>query len=371
MDNAPDDMDMQRLKLALDASKSGVWDWYDVTKDDVYWSSEWKRMLGFDPDDDSIQGKVSIVFNLIHPDDVATVRQDVESSIANEGYFDSEFRINRLGEYRWYHARGSAFRDKRTGAIRLIGVISDIHRLKEAEKKLAEYAERLKRSNEELHGFAHIASHDLKEPLRGIHNYASLLVKRYSHQFDEKGQRMLGRMEALTQKMEDIIDGLLYYSQVDRLDMSRKKVDLQEVMLNVVDLYGPLLDATGTSIRLPKLFPKIHCDAVRIEEVFRNLIVNAIKYNDKINKWVEVGYTGTSEKDYIFYVKDNGIGIKKSHQPKVFHMFKKIYGRGVFSTGLGTGLAIVSKIISRLGGKIWLDSTPGEGTCFYFTINEG
>lgn len=161
---------------------------------------------------------------------------------------------------------------------------------------------------------------------------------------------------------------LLYYSHVDRVDTVGQKVDLDQTVREVCDVLGPYIEDKQAVVKIPQKLPTIQCDLVRIQEVFRNLIANGIKYNDKEKRWVEVGYIEKEPGGYVFYVKDNGIGIKKTHQKKIFSVFKKLHAEGEFSSGLGTGLAIVKKILEKHGGKIWLESKFKIGSCFYFKI---
>ena len=123
--------------------------------------------------------------------------------------------------------------------------------------------------------------------------------------------------------------------------------------------------------------PSVECDSVRITEVFRNLITNAVKYNDKPEKWIEIGFQHNGQTDtgdhvskngLVFYIRDNGIGIREKHQKSVFRIFKRLHARDKYGGGTGAGLTFVKKILERHGGRIWLESTFGEGTTFYFTV---
>src|SRR5690242_19602250 len=176
---------------------------------------------------------------------------------------------------------------------------------------LAELQERtaeLLRSNQELDDFAYVASHDLKEPLRGIHNYATFLVEYYGDKLDEEGRFKLETLKLLTQRMENLIDSLLEFSRVGRVDLALGPTDLNVVLAEVLDSLHITLQERRVEARLPRPLPSVRCDRVRIGEVFRNLISNATKYNDKTEKWVEIGYTNGSEPQPlspVFYVRDN------------------------------------------------------------------
>ncbi|TAE59775.1 MAG: GAF domain-containing protein [Nostocales cyanobacterium] len=228
----------------------------------------------------------------------------------------------------------------------------------------------LKRSNDELDSFAYIASHDLKEPLRGIYNYSYLLLEDYQAALDEDGNRKLNTLMTLTKRMEKLIDVLLYYSRLGRKELIIENVNIAEIVANDIKNIIQASQTENIDIRIPRKIPNIKADKILVEEVFLNLITNAIKYNNKPEKWVEINYLLDSSKSSqpIFYVRDNGIGIQEQHQEIVFRIFKRLHGQNKFGGGTGAGLTIVKKIIERHGGKIWIESNYGEGTTFYFTL---
>ena len=284
-----------------------------------------------------------------------------------------------------------AVSEVRLGSRRLFtGIVRDITERKKAEEQLRFYAGELQgrnaellRSNQELDEFAYIASHDLKEPLRGIHNYSSFLLEDYQAKLDDDGKSKLETLKRLTQRMDTLLDSLLDFSRVGRLDFAFKATNLNEVVSEILDSLRISLQEREVEIRIPRPLPTLHGDRVRIGEVFRNLITNAMKYNDKPQKWIEIGY-GTGQgfgvaaesggddlpvNPTIFYVRDNGIGIPEKHFETIFRIFKRLHARDEFGGGTGVGLTIVKKIIERHGGRIWVRSVPGEGTCFYFTLS--
>jgi light-regulated signal transduction histidine kinase (bacteriophytochrome) len=270
----------------------------------------------------------------------------------------------------------------------------------ELESRVAERTEELRRQNEELQrlnaqltlsnreldSFTYVASHDLKEPLRGIHNYSHFLLEDFGEQFDERGREQLLTLGRLTQRMEELIETLLRYSRLGRQEIERREVALQPVLDEVCDLLLPRLRESRVAVRVPRPLPSVAADPTLVGELLTNLIANAVKYNDKPEKWVEIGYDlgdgspgddKTSEdtapidgrrRPFIFHVRDNGIGIQRKHYDAVFRIFKRLHGRDEFGGGTGAGLTIARKIVERHGGRIWLDSAPGEGTTVYFTL---
>ncbi len=228
----------------------------------------------------------------------------------------------------------------------------------------------LARSNVELDAFAYAASHDLKEPLRGIHNYTTLVLREVGGSLPEATRSRLDTVVRLTQRMESLINSLLHYSQVGRMELSLRETDLNEVLAQVLELLKPRLEEARMEVRLPRPLPSARCDRVRIAEVFTNLITNALKYNDKADKWVEIGAVPDGdEARFTFYVRDNGIGIKPEYHEAIFRIFKRLHGRDKFGGGTGTGLTIVKRIIERHEGRLWLESTPGQGSTFFFTLS--
>ncbi len=238
----------------------------------------------------------------------------------------------------------------------------------------------LTRSNAELDSFAYVASHDLKEPLRGIHNYSTLLLEDAGDRLEPNEKAKLETLVRLTQRMETLIDSLLLFSRVGRVDFRLRDCDLNNVLTDVLDLLKPRLEQDKVSVRVPRKLPHTVADQARIGEVFNNLIANAIKYNNKAERWIELGYISALERQQlavppdlnpdatIFYVRDNGIGIATRHLENVFRIFKRLHARDAFGGGTGAGLTIARKIVERHGGQIWVESTIGAGSSFYFTL---
>jgi len=226
---------------------------------------------------------------------------------------------------------------------------------------------RLEQSNDELESFAYIVSHDLQEPLRGIQNFSQLLSDASNGQTITDEQRMwLNVIINLSTRMHNLIEALLQYSRANQQVLNLTRVNLNQLLMTVREDLASRIAESNTQIVIPRSLPEIYCDAVRIRAVFENLITNAIKYNDQAEKLVEIGYTETVP--LMFYVRDNGIGIKDEHQQIIFTIFRRLHGRNDYGGGTGAGLTITQKHIERQGGKIWLESASGRGSTFYFTI---
>ena len=235
----------------------------------------------------------------------------------------------------------------------------------------------LTRSNDELDSFAYVASHDLKEPLRGIHNYSIFLLEDYADQLDADGVSKLRTLVRLSQRMEALIESLLQLSRVGRLDLDVRPTALNELVAEAVDLLAPRLEQTRTTVTVAGPLPVVACDPVRLGEVFNNLLTNAMRYSDQPEKHVTVGLApagvvgprGADPAAYhTLYVRDRGIGIDPRHHENIFRIFKRLHGPDKYGGGTGAGLAIVKKMVERHGGEVWVDSQLGAGTTFYFSI---
>jgi two-component system, LuxR family, sensor kinase FixL len=267
----------------------------------------------------------------------------------------------------------------RDNAGRIVGAAKaarDISARKRLDAELARYVAALERSNKELDDFAYIASHDLKEPLRGLFNNARFLHEDYADKLDQEGVNRLLRLGYLSQRMEKLVDDLLYFSRLGRQELAVQSTNLNQVIDEIAEMSETTLKERNAVIVVPRSLPRIECDKTRLTEVFRNLIVNAVKYNDNDVKRIEIGYLDTVEsaagaETGVFYVRDNGIGIAKEFHDDVFRIFKRLNVEDEDKRGTGVGLTFVQKIIQRHGGRIWLESEPGEGTTFYFTIANG
>jgi two-component system, LuxR family, sensor kinase FixL len=251
------------------------------------------------------------------------------------------------------------------------GLMRDISARKAMERDKQQFADDLARSNQELDDFAYIASHDLKEPLRGVANNANFLKEDYQDLLDERGVKRVARMVFLCQRLERLVDDLLYFSRLGRQKLAVQPTNLNEVIKDI----QLMLREQDAEIVIERPLPTIVCDLPRVTEVFRNLISNAIKYNKAKRKRVEVGYSAEEGDDpdarpeLVFHVRDNGIGIPREFHREVFRIFKRLNEEDDSVRGTGVGLTFVQKIVERHRGRIWLESQVGVGTTFYFTLN--
>ena len=227
--------------------------------------------------------------------------------------------------------------------------------------ELARANEELTRSNVELDAFAYIASHDLKEPLRGIQNYARFVMEDYEDKLDEEGKKKLRTMMKLTERMDELIDGLLHYSRLSRAELERERTDVASLVRRVVQSLNPRLEELHVGVRVVGTLPTLSVNPVMFQEVFANLITNAMKYNDKPDKWIEIGIPteatasqraaeALKEGMTVLSVKDNGIGIPGDRQEQIFEIFRRLHARDAYGGGTGVGLR---SALGRIGTDRW------------------
>lgn len=220
----------------------------------------------------------------------------------------------------------------------------------------------LAHQNQELSDYAHMVSHDLKSPLRSIDTLTAWLHEDYKSSFDVNGENTLNLIRTNVEKMDTLINGILEYSTIGKDQIEVYDVDLNNLISNILSICQIPDNITITKENLPI----VKGDKYRLQQLFQNLISNAIAYNDKEKGAIDIGVEDQGE-FWEFYVKDNGIGIEDIYFNKIFKTFEKLENNG---TSTGIGLSIVKKIVDLYGGKIWLTSKVKEGTTFYFTLKK-
>ena len=235
--------------------------------------------------------------------------------------------------------------------------------LAKVNEHLAETIRELRRSNKELQDFAYVTAHDLKAPLRGIGTLADWITSDYADQLDEQGQAHLGLLKGRVSRMSELIDSILHYSEIGRTAKCLEPVDLDTLLPEIVNQIGP---PETIEVAIEGALPIVVFERVRLIQVFQNLIGNAIKYMDKPQGRVRVGCS-EQEQVWTFHVADNGPGIDEKYFGKIFKMFQTLTRRDELES-TGIGLAVVKKIIELHGGTIWVESTVGQGSTFFFTV---
>lgn len=242
----------------------------------------------------------------------------------------------------------------------------DVTRRDKAEIEREKLIEELKNSNQELQSFAYITSHDLQEPLRTIASFAQLLQRRYKGQLDEDADDFLDYMVSGATRMKSMVQGLLDYSRAGTGGYEFKEFSSEEALNTALSNLHSSIEECNAEV-IHDLLPAILANKSQITRVFQNLIGNALKFRKEgIPPKIHIS-AQEKEGEYIFSVSDNGIGLEEQYSERIFEVFKRLHAIGEFE-GAGIGLAIVKRIIDRHGGRVWVESTFGEGSTFYFTI---
>lgn len=251
-------------------------------------------------------------------------------------------------------------------------IVDELETSRSARAALDEQADELRRSNAELEQFAYVASHDLQEPLRKVASFCQLLEKRYGDKLDERGIEYIGYAVDGAKRMQVLINDLLTFSRVGRLNATNTEVDLNAVVDAALSNLTTTIGENGAEIVLPaEPLPNVDGDPTLLAMVWQNLIGNAVKFHrDGVAPRIVIECaegTGEHAEKYLFTVTDNGIGIAEEFVDKVFVIFQRLHGRDAY-TGTGIGLALCKKIVEHHGGAIWIDTSYTDGTRFNFTL---
>ena len=247
---------------------------------------------------------------------------------------------------------------------KVLASLSDITEKKRAEERLKRILE-LERSNTELEQFAYVASHDLQEPLRMVTSYVKLLERRYKGRLDKDADEFIGFAADGAARMRTLINDLLSYSRLSTRAQPFEKVDCNAALAAALGNLRLAIEESRADVAFEAL-PEVMADAVQLVQLFQNLVSNAVKFRREEIPRVRIS-AGRKDGDWLFAVADNGIGIEPEYKERIFLIFQRLHGRGEYS-GTGIGLAICRRIVERHGGRIWVESVPGQGSTFFFTI---
>ncbi len=242
-------------------------------------------------------------------------------------------------------------------------IVRELAERKQAEEQRALLMHELESANEELKNFGYVVSHDLKAPLRAIGSLADWISTDYADKFDDEGKEHMRLLIGRVRRMDGLIDGILQYSRVGRVKETIIAVELNRLVQEVIDLLAPPENIT---VSIVNPLPTVMTEPTRIQQLFQNLLSNAIKYMDKPEGEIRIACVADGSQ-WKFSIADNGPGIDQQHFEKIFQLFQTLAPRDrVESTGVG--LALVKKIVEMYGGRIWLESTVGRGSTFFFTL---
>jgi light-regulated signal transduction histidine kinase (bacteriophytochrome) len=259
----------------------------------------------------------------------------------------------------------NVFRDENGEVAGIVGAFYDITERVRAEEALQETMERLRRSNQELEEFAYVASHDLQEPLRAVASFTQLLAENYQGQLDAEADEFIGFIVDGAKRMQRLINDLLAYSRVRTKGVPFEATDFEEVLSQaLVNLEAAIEENQAVITHDP--LPTILADKQQMMQLLQNLIGNAIKFRSAELPCIHVA-AECRDNEWVFAVKDNGIGIDPQFQEQIFVIFQRLHDREEYP-GTGIGLAICKRVVERHGGRIWVESVPEKGSIFYFTI---
>ena len=352
----------QNLNLAV--GRVGTWNW-DLVTGALEWSPRAKAMFGL-PEDAQVTHDSFL--GMLLPEDREGADAAIKEALAGKTDCDMEYRVVFPdGTVRWIYDLGRAYEDASGTPARMAGSMLDITDRKLAEGKTRALVADLARSNAELEKFAYIASHDLQEPLRMVANYTQLLQRRYKGRLDSDADEFIEYAVDGATRMRTLINELLAYSRVGTQGAPIVPTDLEPVLVTVLKTLEQTLSESGAVVTHDPM-PTVRCDGLQIGRVFQNLIANAAKFHGEESPRIHVG-AARSGGDWVFSVKDNGIGIEPVYFDRIFVIFQRLESRADYE-GTGMGLAICKRIVERHGGRIWVESQRGAGSTFYFALHD-
>ena len=305
-------------------------------------------------------------------DGVFSLRASLQSVIKNRKRHLMETRKNDIknkegrSEVRYWSTINSPVFNRDGELIQIIHRVVDITEKHELKLRSEELIKELKAANQELESFSYSVSHDLRAPLRAVTGYAQILKEDFGSKLDQEGHRILDAIRYNSQKMGKLIDDLLNFSKLERKDLQRSFICMNELTEGVIMDINKLL-VNNCEIRVGKLH-SIRADYGLMHQVMFNLIANAVKYSSrKMKPMIEISSEET-EGTITYLVRDNGDGFDMKHYGRLFRVFQRLHSQSEFE-GTGVGLAIVHRIISKHGGKVWAEGKRGEGALFKFSLS--
>lgn len=299
------------------------------------------------------------------PEDREVARKNLDRALRGEHFVESAYSGESDSPRRFFEVAHNPIYDISGEIIGLSVFASDITERKQAEEELRMTLEELKRSNTELEQFAYVASHDLQEPLRMVTSYVQLLERRYKGKLDKDADEFIGFAVDGAERMQRLINDLLTFSRVGTRGQPLVPASCEVALDQALDNLRVAIRESKAKITRDPL-PEVLADESQLVQLFQNLVGNAVKFHGEKAPRVHVSVDAHG-KEWIFSVRDNGIGIESQYAEQIFIIFQRLHDRSEYP-GTGIGLAICKKIVLRHGGRIWVESQPGKGATFYFTL---
>ncbi|AFY95870.1 sensor histidine kinase [Chamaesiphon minutus] len=359
----------ERMTLATDAARMGVFDWNLVTKK-LVWNDYHAKMLGYTFS--AAEYSYADWERRVHPEDLPAVKAALELAVTTHSDFVTQYRVIWPdGSIHWLDAFGRSYYNN-DRADRMLGIICEVTERKQTELslqeqtlKLAKTTALLERRNQELDQFAYIVSHDLKAPLRGIANLSEWIEESLAEKIGAETQNYLNLMRSRVVRMTSLIDGLLDYARVGQTEVSLTTFAIEDLLAEIID---SLNISDSFRIDLPTNLPPIVTNRLLLSQVFANLIGNAYKHHDRTDGHIQI--TAQLQADlWKFAVTDDGPGIPAADFDRVFDIFQTLVERDR-QENTGIGLSIVKKLVHSHGGEIAIESELGRGTTFRFTWSQ-
>jgi PAS domain S-box-containing protein len=290
----------------------------------------------------------------------------LKQATEHDRFEDEGWRVRKDGSLYFADVVITALRDP-TGQLRGFGkIIRDITERKKAEAQLVKMVEELKRSNNELQQFAYVASHDLQEPLRMVASFTQLLASRYKGQLDSEADEFIAFAVDGCNRMQRLIQDLLAYSRAGTGEKKLRQTSVEDALQAALANLREIIAESAAVVTNDPL-PTITADGTQLTQVFQNLVGNAIKYRREKVPRVHVSAAKNERQEWIFSVRDNGLGIEAQYFEKIFILFQRLHPQNEFE-GTGIGLAVSKKVVERMGGTIWVESERGKGSTFFFSL---
>ncbi len=322
-----------------------------------YYNQRWYEFTGFNH-----SGSADAVWErILHPEDLPRSRDAWYASVHSGTPYNIEYRLfaKRENRWQWFVGRAVPVRDAAGTIVKWFGTCTDIDGLKCIEDEL-------RRANEDLKQFAFSASHDLQEPLRSIKIYSELLVNRYEDKLDGQALKFMKFLRNGATRMETLVRDLLAYSQATNSEDPVEIVNANEVAKTTLANLAGAIAETNAQITIGPL-PSLPVNGTHLQQLFQNLMGNAIKYGSPERTPIVHLAAERQNAHWIFSVSDNGIGIDPEYRENIFGLFKRLHNSNEYS-GTGIGLAICQRIVDRYHGRLWVESEPGRGSIFRFTL---
>lgn len=364
----------ERFEKVSEATNEAIWDW-NIHENTLYWGSGFQTIFGYDVE------RLSPTLESWSKHIPEGQREQIISSFIEvvenpaQQVWEKEYQYLKAdGSIAQVVDRAIIIRDSKGEAIRAVGALQDISYRKKIEEELKVLNNDLKvkireleQANEELEQFAFIASHDLQEPLRMVSSFMEQLKRKYGAQLDNKAHQYIHFAIDGSKRMKKIILDLLDYSRAGRVTGELEKVSLDEIIKDYLYLRNQLFTEKQATLKAGPL-PEVKVYKVPLVQTLHSLLDNAVKYSRPDCPPEIQLFAVEKETEWVIGVKDNGIGISKQHFDKIFVIFQRLHNRDQFE-GTGIGLAMVKKHVESWGGRVWVESDPGKGSTFYFTIN--